>query len=189
MKKILFSAILLVTSLASNAQLSKGDVMIGGSLANFNFKFDKFTSLSITPNALWFIQDGLAVGGYAKFGFNHDKGASGSIYSYGIGPSARYYISNHLNLSSQAQFFLEANAGFEGENNTVIDSTTNGLGFGFGPGITYFINSNIGLEAKLKYEGLVGFGSDTYTNGLALSVGFQIYLPSKKIANTINQYQ
>lgn len=187
MKKVILPLlVLLFAGFTANAQLSESDVMIGANVANLDFQFDEKTDLSISPKAMWFIKDGLALGGYVNFGVEHPHGADGNIFKYGIGPLARYYVlSSDLNLLKQTRFFLEANVGFEGSNNTISDSDTNGLGFGVGPGITYFITNNIGLEAMLKYNGLVGFGSETYKNGLNLSIGFQIYLPSQRLANVI----
>ncbi|MCD7971175.1 MAG: porin family protein [Candidatus Azobacteroides sp.] len=188
MKKLLFSVALSILALSASAQISKGNIMVGGDIVDLDFQFDKQTTLGITPKAAWFIKDGLAVGAYANFGFTHQKGADGSVYTYGVGPMARYYIPyNDLHVLKQTRFFLEANVGFEGQDNTVSDKNTNGLGFGVGPGLAYFVTPNIGLEALVKYQGLVGFGSETYQNGLNISVGLQIYLPSKRMANIVNQ--
>ncbi len=70
---------------------------------------------------------------------------------------------------------MEANVGIEGYNPSVGDNT-NGLGLGAGPGYAYFITENIGLETLLKYNGIIGFGSEPTSSSLTLSFGFQIYL-------------
>ena len=184
MKKLLLSIIVSLSAFAVNAQVTKDNVMIGANVADFNFQFEQQTTLGITPKAAWFIKDRVAIGGYANFVFNHVNGSNGNTFTYGVGPLARYYVlDDDINFLKQAKFFAEAHAGFEGSNNTVIDSNTNGLGIGFGPGIAYFLTPNIGLEALLKYNGVIGFGSETYKSGLNLSIGFQMYLPSKKLTN------
>jgi hypothetical protein len=180
-KLILFAAVLLLGANVANAQIKKGDVMLGGNIAGLDITFKNGTRLDLTPKAAWFVEDRLAVGGYAKFGVNHVNGQDGSTYSYGVGPLARYFFSkDEIGLLNKVDFFIEGNAGFEGENNSVDKSHTNGLGFGVGPGMTYFVTPNVGLEAMLKYGGVVGFGSSTYVNKLTFGVGLQVYLPGKK---------
>lgn len=173
----------------ANAQISEGNVMIGTDVSNLNVSFNNQTTFQLTPKAAWFIQDGLAVGGYAQFGITHVNGSNGSNYTYGVGPLARYFfIKDGIPAFRSAKFFFEGNAGFQGVNSTVSRSTTNGLGFGAGPGISYFITPSIGLEGLLKYNGIVGFGSNTYSNGLSFSIGFQVYLPSKKLIKQIEEF-
>lgn len=188
MKKIFLCVLILVGVSTVNAQINKGNVMMGGDLAGLNISFNNQTSFKLTPKAAWFIKDGLAVGAYGQFGFTHVNGDDGSNYTYGIGPLARYFVTDGIPAFKKAKFFVEANAGFQGVNSTVNHSTTNGLGFGVGPGVSYFITPNIGLEAIVKYDGIVGFGSNTYTNGLSLGIGFQIYLPSKRLINEVNNF-
>jgi hypothetical protein len=85
-----------------------------------------------------------------------------------------------------ARFFFEANAGIEGTNPASGDNT-NGLGLGIGPGLAYFITPNVGLEGLLKYQGIVGFGSETTSSALILSLGLQIYLPTARIKARVEE--
>ncbi|MGN6417448.1 MAG: hypothetical protein ACTHMC_08150, partial [Pseudobacter sp.] len=81
------------------------------------------------------------------------------------------------------------NVGIMGQNNKVDgahNTSTNGLGVGFGPGIAYFITPNISLEGLLKYNLTVGFGNSTTNNQVAFGLGFQIYLPTKKAREVYN---
>jgi len=190
MKKVFLSFVFSLIVFAASAQLSKDDVSLGASIANLNLQFNKYTDIALTPSALWFVENDLALGAYAKFGMHHTNGSDGSIFEYGIGPLLRYYLlNNKIDLLKNFFLFMEVNAGFDGQNNTVLKDNTTGVGFGLGPGISYFITSSIALEAKLKYDGLIGFGSNSnsnaYANGLNLSVGFQVYLPSQKLTNRI----
>lgn len=190
MKKLVLLVALLLGVVTAQSQINKGNVLVGGDIMNFNVQFDSKTELDITPKAAWFIKDGLAVGAYAHFGIEHPHGADGNIFSYGIGPFARYYVvSDKLPKIGKAKFFLEGNAGFEGIDNTISKSNTNGLGFGAGPGVSYFVSPSIALEALLKYNGNVGFGSETYTSGLSFGIGVQVFLPSKKIKSEIKEIQ
>ena len=190
MKKFFTSAIaLLFFTIASNAQLQKGNVLVGGDLANFNLGLDKgsYFSLDISPKAAWFIQDNVAVGAYVNLGLITAKNSNTST-TYGVGALARYYFGpNQVNTESvlkHTRTFVEGNVGIEGSN-VSHGPSTNGLGLGVGPGIAYFITPNIGLETLLKYNGIVGFGSDVSTNKLSLNVGFQIYLPGKSTQSKV----
>ncbi len=184
-----FAALLLGGVSVVNAQIRQGNVMVGGNIANVDLTFNSHTSVDLTPKAAWFIKDGLAVGGYAKFGLAHTNGEDGNVYSYGVGPLARYFVgAEDIPAFRQTKLFVEANAGFEGMDNTVSKSTTNGLGFGVGPGISYFITPAVGVEALLKYNGILGFGSSAYSNGLSFAIGFQVYLPSKKLIKEIQNF-
>lgn len=188
-KLLLFAALLFGGASIANAQIGEGHVMVGGNIANMDLTFNSQTSLNVTPTAAWFIKDGLAVGAYGKFGLNHVHGQDGNVYSYGIGPMARYFVgAEDIPAFRQTKLFVEANAGFEGTNNSATKSTTNGLGFGVGPGISYFITPAVGVEALLKYNGIVGFGSSAYSNGLSFAIGFQVYLPSKKLIKEIQNF-
>lgn len=178
----LIVAIALASVAQTKAQIQQGNVMVGGDLANIQLGLNKGGNFNvrIDPKAAWFIRDNFAVGAYANLGLATAKGAGSSI-SYGVGPLARYYINdNSVNLLQHSRFFVEGNAGIEG-NNPAVGSNTNGLGLGIGPGIAYFVTPNIGLEALVKYNGIVGFGSSVSNSLINVGFGFQIYLPSSKI--------
>lgn len=87
-------------------------------------------------------------------------------------------------MLKRTRFFLEGNVGIEGYN-PAVGENTNGLGLGVGPGIAYFVTPNIGLEALVKYNSIVGFGSAVSNNNINVGFGFQIYLPSSKVKSEI----
>jgi hypothetical protein len=186
-KSTLLSVVLLLAGIfAARAQnqLAKGNVLVGADLTNMNVQLNSpnIFNLTIDPKAAWFIQNNLAVGPYINFTLATAKGAGTSI-TYGVGGFARLYIQKvndkNINLSQHARFFVEGNAGVEG-NNPAQGGNTNGLGLGIGPGLAYFISPNIALETLFKFNGIVGFGSTTANSTLSLAVGFQIYMPGKK---------
>lgn len=183
MKTILaFCMLLLMMNVKTNAQIQSGNVMVGADIARFDLSLDKGGNFSflINPKAAWFVRDNLAIGAYLKVGLATAKDAGTSV-SYGIGPLARYYFSDdNLTLLRHSRFFVEGTVGIEGDNPAVGDNT-NGLGLGIGPGWTYFITPNIGLEALLKYNGIIGFGSRPTSNDLGFGLGFQIYLPTARL--------
>jgi hypothetical protein len=192
MKRLFFCAALSFVSVfmigtQTQAQLQRGNVLIGADLANIDLSLDKGGNFGfrISPKIAWFINNNLALGGYLHTGLSTAKGAGTSV-SYGVGALGRYYVNDEtINLIRHSRFFVEGTVGIEGDNPAVGDNT-NGLGLGVGPGWTYFISPNIGLEALLKYNGIVGFGSAPTSNNLNLSFGFQIYL-SRARTNEIRE--
>lgn len=188
MKKVYLSLVaLLGISVAANAQLEKGNVLVGGDIANFSIGLEKgaVTNINLLPKAAWFVNNNFAVGAYVNFGLITAKD-QGSIVNYGIGPLARYYVNDpKVNILNHGRFFVEGTAGIGGVSVSDGGGNTNGLDLGIGPGYAYFITPNIGLETLLKLNGNVGFGDQTTTSRLALNVGFQIYLPGKATRNRI----
>jgi len=187
MKTILATLIISASAIfAANAQIQKGNVLVGGNLTNINLGFDdpKIFSVNVTPKAAWFIQDNVALGGYVNFGLETAKN-SNTKTSYGVGALGRYYTGKDVEVLRHGRLFAEATVGIGGTNVSNGGAKTNGLNLSVGPGFAYFITPNIGLETLLKYNGLVGFGSSTTQNNLNLSFGFQIYLPGQRTANKV----
>lgn len=169
----------------SHAQIQKGNYMIGGDLASLHFGSGGAFSVDIQPKVAWFIKDNVALGGYVKFDLTTAKDQS-TTTDYGVGALGRYYVNDpKTNVLKHGRLFFEGNVGLEGHN--VSHATTNGLGFGIGPGYAYFITPNIGLETLLKYNGIVGFGNQPYSSTVDLNFGFQIYLSRGKVRDVGNQ--
>jgi hypothetical protein len=184
MKRIItFFVLLLVAQANIKAQIQSGNILVGADIAKFNLGLDKGGNFDVllNPKAAWFIRDNLAIGAYLTMGLSTAKDAGTSV-TYGVGGLGRYYFNDkNLNdLIGHSRFFVEGNVGIEGDNPSGGDNT-NGLGLGIGPGWAYFITPNIGLEALLKYQGIVGFGSKPTSSNLTLGVGFQIYLPTARL--------
>lgn len=186
-KSAIYLLVALVCSgLAASAQIQRGNVMVGGNLANLDLGLDapNVFSASISPKAAWFIQDNVAVGGYLDFGIETAKNST-TTTNYGVGALGRYYTGADVEVLRHGRVFGEATFGFGGQNVSDGGGNTNGLNFGVGPGFAYFITPNIGLEALLKYNGLAGFGSENYQSNLGLSFGLQIYLPGRSTARKV----
>jgi hypothetical protein len=179
--------------LASNAQTERGNVMWGASVSNIGVDFQSGNtafSLEVTPKIGYFIQDDLAVGPEVLLGLNTSEGFTS--FTYGVGGFGRYFLgaSPDTEVLRGSRWFLEANAGLTGSNVKVegLPSThTNGLGIGFGPGLSYFVTNRIALEGLLKYNLGVGFGNATTTNRINLGIGFQIYLPGRTLVDRVKE--
>jgi hypothetical protein len=187
MKKMLtLLVVALSAATITHAQLQRGNVLVGGDLAGFQFVLNSGGAydINIEPKAAWFISDNVAVGAQVQLGISGAKNAN-TVFTYGIGPIARYYVNSaKVNLLQHGRWFFEGNAGIAGYN-VQHGASTNGLNLGIGPGYAYFITPNVGLETLLKYNGTVGFGNTTTTSDLQLNVGFQIYLPGRATRDKI----
>lgn len=165
------------------AQTQEGNIMMGAQLVNVTGTFQSGSStfdMGISPQVGFFLSDNFALGGQVLL--NLQTASHYTDFSYAVGPFARYYF-NRLNgedlqFSKRSSFFAEGDVYVQGENiKTNGNSTnTNGLGIGIGPGIAYFITPNIGLEALLKYNPVIGFGNSTTINKVSLNLGLQAYL-------------
>mgnify|MGYP003578731679 FL=1 len=193
MKKLLLGAVVLGAGLFStaNAQIQEGNWMVGSSLLSSNFGLNTGAgyNIALQPRAAYFIKDNVALGGYVNLGISKVTKGSPTRFDYGVGALGRYYVSPGEagvdNLLNHGRWFFEGNLGVGGSSVENGNSTT-GLDFGVGPGYSYFITPNIGVEGLVKYVGQSGFGNEGLNSNITFNIGFSIYLPSgqaKRIAN------
>ncbi len=189
MKKILL-LILISISVASSveAQLQKGNVLVGTDIANLSFDLNTPTSvdLNIRPSAAWFVNDNVAIGARVMLHPTFFSDGLGTNFRYSVDALGRYYINDpKVNMLRHGRWYFEGLAGIGGQNYSEKGISTNGLDLGFGPGYAYFITPTVGLETSLEYDVVVGFGSVSTQSTLALNVGFQIYLPGRSTMNKV----
>ncbi|MBC7745062.1 MAG: outer membrane beta-barrel protein [Flavobacterium sp.] len=178
---------------ATHAQTQRGNVMWGASVSNIGLDLQKGNTgfnFNLTPKVGYFIADDLAFGPEVNIGLNTNSGST--AFNYGIGGFGRYFLSSTAasDVVRGSRFFVEGSAGLTGTNVKVkgsVSSNTNGLGIGFGPGLSYFVTDRIALEGLLKYNLGVGFGNSTTTNRLNLGIGFQIYLPGRQLRDRLTE--
>lgn len=207
-KKLLLTTFLFFAIIGiSNAQLQKGNFMLGSDLGSglatptnsglfsMNFGLNKGAGfdLGLSPKAGYFFSDNFVGGAILNLGFTkspESNGESTKTTVYGIQAFTRFYIRpSKLELDNvKGNFFMETNAGIAGVNVT-NGATTNGFAFGFGPGYSYFVSPSIALEANVKYNGLVGGGNTTYQNSLGINLGIQIIFPRSDAENAIKDFK
>jgi hypothetical protein len=212
MKNQILTLLLTLFILSANAQTEQGKFIVGGN-AGFNFSKDKnrvnntttdrwsHTSIYLNPNAAYFIIPNFAIGGKLnlnsytnrlKDGSNRGEGRKNNTLSFSLGPWARYYFP----IGTKAAFFGDANVGFGASRYKY--RTVNGSGqvvnvsnpayaatdIGVGPGYTYFITNNVGIEGLLQFrvsrsayrnEG-DNVKTVNTTSGLYFNIGLQVYL-------------
>ncbi|AYN00210.1 hypothetical protein MQX03_11185 [Chryseobacterium aahli] len=193
MKKLIFTGILAVAGLTAtaNAQIQEGNWMVGSSLLSSNFGLNTGGgySIALQPKAAYFIKDNVALGGYVNLGISKVTNGSPTRFDYGVGALGRYFLSPGEkgvdNLLNHGRWFFEGNLGVGGSSVESGNSTT-GLDFGVGPGYSYFITPNIGVEGLVKYQGQSGFGNEGLNSNITFNVGFSIYLPTSKAKAVAN---
>ncbi|ASW75942.1 hypothetical protein IQ37_08365 [Chryseobacterium piperi] len=193
MKKLILAGIVAAAGLTTtaNAQIQKGNWMVGSSIlaSNFGLNTGGGYNIALQPKAAYFVEDNLAIGGYTTLGISKTTKASKTRFDYAVGGLGRYYLSpgeqGVNNLLHHGRWFFEGNIGIGGSSVESGNSTT-GLDFGAGPGYSYFITPNIGLEGLVKYNGVAGFGNNGLTSTITFNVGFSIFLPTSKGKQIIN---
>ena len=187
--------------MAVSAQTSKGSFMIGGSGSMSFNKNDwngsgntKQTALNLSPDVGYFFANKFSAGLSLPFEVSWSKTKvtsfpeeyHGDGYSIGVVPFIRYYI-------PVKSFFLvtEASYGWYYSKNTfespdpitgVVmgedEITIKYKGFSFAAGPAFFLNPYTSIEILANYQRTDFDSMDQ--SGFYVSVGFQIYLPSKK---------
>lgn len=193
MKKLILSGILAVAGLATtaNAQIQRGNWMVGSSILSSNFGLNTGGgySIALQPKAAYFVEDNVAVGGYVNLGFSKVTNGSPTRFDYAVGGLGRYYLSPGEkgvdNLLNHGRWFFEGNLGVGGSS-VENGNSTSGLDFGVGPGYSYFITPNIGIEGLVKYQGQAGFGNEGLNSNITFNVGFSIYIPTSKGRDVVN---
>lgn len=197
MKKNTFLLCLLLLCMQpANAQLTKGNWLVGGngSFSSTKFGSDAFpnyksTNFSISPDFGYFIFDkmcaGLKISATLLKGDYPANPGSGSIsYSnksqfYGYGPFARYYF---LEKEKMVNIFLEGIYQHQLRKDIApgISSKQAANSFSIMAGPVIYLNSSVGIElgigySSLKYESIQG-----RNNTFQTSIGFQIHLDKKE---------
>jgi len=171
----LLIAIALLSFATSNAQITKGNWLVGGtgSFYSAQLKDDNNNTnsnsigLEIRPNLGYFVMDKFAIGITPLIAYNKPENGS-SVTSYGIGPYARYYL---LKSDKRVNVLTHVGYSFSGSNNSSSKSTA--LDFKAGP-VVYF-NSSVAFEMTINYN-INNLNSSTTYNILSLGLGLQIHL-------------
>jgi hypothetical protein len=166
------------SSPSASEAISQGNWLIGSTIGGTNFNFETNTfAINVQPRAGYFVSERVAVGALATLGFVTEKEGD-DVFSYGIAPFARYYFPE--GASATGRWFGEVSAGIAGSSGGVTNPVS--LTLGASAGYAHFISRTVALEGILGYTyneadiDVEGSGS----SGLALSVGFQVYLPGRR---------
>lgn len=195
MKKItLFSLGLVLLSFVSNAQISKGSILLGGGLSLSSSKPDnntyKSTGFTISPSAGIAIKENKVLGlqlsyGHSNFDNNNNPG-DGHSNSYG----ASVFLRNYLSVAKNLYLFGQGQAGFGYNKSETIESinSTNtreqlNTSISLFPGLSYALTKRFQLEVFMSNLVQAGYSSDksTLTSG-----GFTTSGRSQSLSFNIN---
>jgi len=178
MNKILKTiALTILLCYTANAQITKGNWMVGGdayfsNVTNKNANGEKVQSssqLRLGPNLGYFFYDRFAAGLSTALGFTTINGSNNINSGFGLGPFIRYYF---LKPEKTVNFLLQANYNY-GKSFNNSDFTTS-YGLKLGP-VIYF-NSSVGLELLAKYEHFYISSDSRTANIFQIGIGLQIHL-------------
>jgi hypothetical protein len=174
-----FLATLLFSGLA-NAQITKGNWMVGGSgnfyadiqYSNKDYFSSKTYHYNLNTGIGYFFLNKLATGlkiSYEGFTPKYEGPNSSSLYS--IGPYARYYFLNpekNYNLFIESSYLVGAYSSGDFKNES--------RAFNISAGPTIYFNSSVGIEFFLQYSNFKFREGVSNSAGIQAGIGFQIYL-------------
>ncbi|AWG20551.1 hypothetical protein FFWV33_02890 [Flavobacterium faecale] len=177
MKKTILTMLLLSFYSFTNAQITKGNWMVGGDanytnskiINNDNEILGSGNTVRIFPNIGYFIANKFALGINGNFNYGKANNTVSNIV-YGGGPFARYYF---LKPENRINLLAEANYNYYSSKTQGFDSNK-GSSYRFKAGPVVYFNSSVGLEMTLNYL------SESFSDGTAkyftVGFGFQIHL-------------
>lgn len=175
MKKLLLLATVIpvLTATTANAQPQKGDWLLGA---------------KINPTALkggYFISNRSVVGLDLSGGLSYQPQNKNLGVNFGAEATFRHYFAPKSGMQSRKFYwFGDVNAGYQfqyGYNYTVsAGGSTGHLKTGLAPGLAYFVNDRISIDAALRTNLMANFERNWSHINTNPEFGIQIYLPGKK---------
>lgn len=210
MKKLFYFLITLVSvllfSFSSHAQVTaNSNFLIGGTMSfkTSNSKVEltedgqtstvdkpESTVFTFAPVIAYFLLPNFAVGGQVSYTNEKIKSVSGTDKTNNLllGPLVRYYVPF---LEDKAAVFIELDAAFGASSEDILENSTDNTvsKFGVGPGLSFFVNDMLGLEAIAKYNyvkstadvktALRDFRQESSSNEFNFQIGLQFYFSRK----------
>lgn len=170
------AALFLTTALAANAQISKGSLMVGGSLlfSNQNSEYQNGTVearyFSIAPQVGIAVKENLVAGVLFSYGGNRsDNGPLKQSYD---AIEAGAFLRRYMGLGKSFYLFGEGGLKYAGNTqNSDKDSPANvitknrGVELSLTPGVAYAVNGKLHLEASINSIATVNFNRQTRNEG------------------------
>ena len=179
--KYLIQVLILLITLTTNAQITKGNWMVGGTgnFTNYKSTFENNnteitqtgSALTISPNLGYFIVDNLTVGTSVSFSFSNPSGSNNNSQGYSLSPFIRYYFRKTDKMINP---FLQTSYSF-GKGKSDSGGSNKSTGYTIKGGSAIFFNSSVALELSLNYDSSK-FNSDVKSNNFTVGIGFQIHL-------------
>jgi hypothetical protein len=186
MKKLIAAVVLVLSVTSINAQLSKGQWMVGGKGNFYSNEQGSFasTSYTIAPDGGYFVIDKLAVGLRTELhGDVVNDSESGErlikSFSFSASPFVRYYIlpqTKRFNPFGDVEYFIRRYRSV-GSPNNIFKETMHGPKLS--GGVAFFVHPKVALEGIVTYRKYTyneDQGSTTHSKALEVGVGFQVHL-------------
>jgi hypothetical protein len=190
MRKLLLFAFAVLCTKLSFAQITKGNLLLGGNISYTHSKPKDFgigtktaySYLDGTMNAGYFVVNKLAPGvrlsaiiGKTKT-WRPDNSKQVLVqHSIGFGPFLRYYI---LSPDKKLNVFSDGSLLYNINSNNSNDVLSKSLSSSLGAGAVLFLNPNVGLEGLLSYSHYTDVNADfgSSSNSLQFKIGLQVHL-------------
>jgi hypothetical protein len=182
----LILSITLLSFLTSNAQITKGNWMVGGDASyskkesyanNFNSSKRKTSELDIKANVGYFFIDNFQAGirlSYLNYNLKNDDSGSSNKHWLKYGIYSRYYF---LKTEKLVNIYLDGGYFFGNRIYYNGDFKDNLNGYSLSAGPTIFLNSSVAMEMGINYSSTKLKGVNDFTeNDLQFTIGFQIFL-------------
>jgi hypothetical protein len=181
---LFFIAIALFTFSNTNAQITKGNWMVGGSGSFTNYNSTYYNNnvettqtgygFNISPNLGYFIADNFAVGTVVGFSFSNPSGKNNNSHGYGLAPFVRYYFRKSDKMINP---FLQTSYGFN-EGKSDFGGSNKSSGYNVKGGSAIFLNNSVALELSVDYNSSKN-NAKSKSNNFIVGIGFQIHLEKK----------
>lgn len=174
-KSVLAVCLLLLFAHVTNAQITKGNLLLGGSTSFTSAKWgdSKGTSFSFSPNIGYFFINNFAGGLRVQIETEKEEGDEDAYVTTSIAPFLRYYFIPAA-TDQKVNIFLDAAYGFGSAGSGDTKLNINGYSFMAGP--AFFLNPHTALEVTLGYSSMKYEDISDRMNTFKINVGFQIHL-------------
>jgi len=172
----------LFTVCIANAQIKKGDILLGG---NVNFSKSDVkpnyyggsdqTSFNIYPSIARAVKDDLIVGLNLSYTHLRSKAGNPATHSTGDSYGLGVFVRRYKNLGANFALFAEGDlSGSYGRSNTYSDggvkppdSKGYSINAGFYPGLAYFISRHVQLETGMQNLASASYGHSKSGEGVS----------------------
>lgn len=176
MKKCTFVviALILLSASVTYAQPKKGDWMVGVNVNPFSIKGGLFLSN----------RDVIGLDVWPAFSRNVQTKTTG--FNLSVNAFVRHYFAPKEGMqSAKFYFFGDFSVGYQGSYNydgfNKVGSTGGNMKTGIAPGIVYFINNRVSIDAALRLNYYADLKNWSHVSTTP-EVGIQVYLQGKKKA-------
>jgi hypothetical protein len=180
--KLFFLATLLFSGLA-NAQITKGNWMVGGSGSFTKYKStypDNNTEstytgyyLDLSPNVGYFVVDNFSIGSVVGFSFGNPSGPDNNSLGFGLAPFVRYYFRKSDKIINP---FLQASYSFYRGKIQSGEGYNKSSEYRLKGGSAFFLNSSVALEITIEYNSSINNYNNNQYDNFTTGIGFQIHL-------------